>query len=170
MQSTNQYPAINYFVCVCVFVCVCDKMLFQICTYLTINELIFHWSQSCSISTRWSKVDHCEIWSFVKCGFLPSSCISQFVIMEIIDKHYKLRIEHFSHSLGKISDYKWTPVNCWQYMSLNVSNDYFIRKKWLFDQNTFEVKKPSLRKMPRRCSAAIYVSFPHHLCSHQLLR
>ena len=24
---------------------VCDKMLFQICTYLTINELIFHWAQ-----------------------------------------------------------------------------------------------------------------------------
>ena len=46
------------------------------------------------------QVDHCDIWSFVKCGFLPSSCNSQFVIMEIIYKHYKLRIEHFSHSLG----------------------------------------------------------------------
>ena len=76
---------------------VCDKMLFQICTYLTINELIFHWAQCWSVPTRWSKVDHCEIWSFVKCGFLPSSCISQFVIMEII---YKLRIKHFSQSLG----------------------------------------------------------------------
>ena len=29
-------------------------------------------------STRRSKVDHCEIWSFVKCGFLSSSCISQW--------------------------------------------------------------------------------------------
>ena len=57
-------------------------------------------AQCWSVSTRWSKVDHCEIWIFVKCGFLPSSCISQFVIMEIIYKHYKLRIEHFSHSLG----------------------------------------------------------------------
>ena len=81
------------------FFCVCDKMLFQICTHLTINELIFHWAQCWSVSTRWSKVDHCEIWSFVKCGFLPSSCISQFVIMEIIYRHYKLKIEHFSHSL-----------------------------------------------------------------------
>ena len=79
------------------FFFVCDKMLFQICTHLTINELIFHWAQCWSVSTRWSKVDHCEIWSFVKCGFLPSSCISQFVIMEIIYRHYKLKIEHFSH-------------------------------------------------------------------------
>ena len=33
-----------------------------------------------------SKVDHSEIWSFVKCGFLSSSCISQFANMEIICK------------------------------------------------------------------------------------
>ena len=31
-----------------------------------------------------SKVDHSEIWSFVKCGFGPSSCISQFANREII--------------------------------------------------------------------------------------
>ena len=76
-------------------------MRFKICTYLSINELIFHWAQCWSISTRRSKVDHCEIWSFVKRGFLPSSFISQFVIMEIKYKHCKLRIEHFSHSPGQ---------------------------------------------------------------------
>ena len=41
-----------------------------------------------------SKVDHSEIWSFVKCGFLPSSCISQFANTEII---CKLRIEDIGH-------------------------------------------------------------------------
>ena len=46
-----------------------------------------------------SKVDNSEILIFVKCGFLPSSCISQFVIMEIIYKHCHLRIEDLSHSL-----------------------------------------------------------------------
>ena len=44
-----------------------DKMWFQICAYLTINELI-HWAQCWSVSTRRSKVDHCDIWSFVNCG------------------------------------------------------------------------------------------------------
>ena len=29
----------------------CDKKLFHICTYLTINELIFHWAQCLSVST-----------------------------------------------------------------------------------------------------------------------
>ena len=102
-------------------------MRFQICTYLTINELIFHWAQCWSVSARRSRVDHCEIWSFVKGGFLPSSCISQFVIMEIIYKHCKLRIEHIlAIHLGKISDLKWSRVNCWQYMSLNVANDLMM--------------------------------------------
>ena len=38
--------------------------------------------------TRPSKVDHSDIWGFVKCGFLSSSCtkVSHFVIMEIIHK------------------------------------------------------------------------------------
>ena len=48
-----------------------------------------------------SKVDHSEIWSFVKYGFLPSSCISQFANMEIICKQRKLRIEDISHSFGQ---------------------------------------------------------------------
>ena len=51
--------------------------------------------------TGWSNVDHSEIWSFVKCGFLASGCISQLVIMEIICKYCKLKIEDFSHSLGQ---------------------------------------------------------------------
>ena len=48
-----------------------------------------------------SKVDHSELWSFVKCGFLPSSCISQFANMEVICKQCKLRIEDISHSIGQ---------------------------------------------------------------------
>ena len=48
-----------------------------------------------------SKVDHFDIWSFVKCGFLPSSCISQFGNNEIICKQCKLRVEAISHSLGQ---------------------------------------------------------------------
>ena len=48
-----------------------------------------------------SKVDHSEIWSFVKCGFLSSSCIAQFANMEIICKQWKLRIEDISHSFGQ---------------------------------------------------------------------
>ena len=47
------------------------------------------------------KVHHSEIWSLVKCGFLPSSCISQFANMEIICKQCKLRIEDISHSFGQ---------------------------------------------------------------------
>ena len=48
-----------------------------------------------------SKVDHSDIWSFVKCGFLPSGCISQFANMEIVCKQCILRIEAISHSLGQ---------------------------------------------------------------------
>ena len=48
-----------------------------------------------------SKVNHSEIWSFVKCRFLPSSCISQFANMEIICKQCKLRIKDISHSFGQ---------------------------------------------------------------------
>ena len=48
-----------------------------------------------------SKVDNSDIWSFVKCRFLPPSCISQFANMEIICKLRKLRIEAMSHSLGQ---------------------------------------------------------------------
>ena len=52
-------------------------------------------------TARRPKVDHFAIWSFVKCGFLPFSCFSQFVIMEIIYSHCKLRIEDVSRSLGQ---------------------------------------------------------------------
>ena len=48
-----------------------------------------------------SKVDHSEIWSLVKCGFLPSSYISQFANMDIICKQCKLRIEDISHTFGQ---------------------------------------------------------------------
>ena len=33
-----------------------------------------------------SKMINCDIWGFVKCRFLSSSCVSHFVIMEIIHK------------------------------------------------------------------------------------
>ena len=39
----------------------------------------------------------------------------------------------------------------------------FHIKKWLFYNNTFEIKKLSYRKMQCCCSTAIYVIFPHHL-------
>ena len=47
--------------------------------------------------TRWSRIDHSESCSFVRCGFLPSSCISQSVNMVIIYKQYKLRTHNFSN-------------------------------------------------------------------------
>ena len=34
--------------------------------------------------TQRSNVDHSEIWSFVKCGLLPSTFIAQFVNTDII--------------------------------------------------------------------------------------
>ena len=64
-----------------------------------------------------SKVDHSEIWSFVKCGFLTSSCISQFANMAIM---CKLQIEDM------ISDLKKARVDCWQYMPLNVAHDLMV--------------------------------------------
>ena len=42
----------------------------------------------------------------------------------------------------------------------------FIRKKWLFYQNTLRLRI-ILKKMQCRRSAAIYVNLPHHLCFHQ---
>ena len=47
-HSMNQYQAINWIFC--------DKMRFQTCTYLTINELIFPWARCWSVShddQRW---------------------------------------------------------------------------------------------------------------------
>ena len=62
------------------------------------------WPSTSSILERFipqSKVDHSEIWSCVKCGFLPSGCISQFANIAIICKQCQLRIEDFSHSFGQ---------------------------------------------------------------------
>ena len=75
-----------------------------------------------------SKVDHSEIWSFVKCGFLPSSCISQFANMAIICKQCKLRIEDIRHSfVHRILDLN----TCW---FLTV---YAIKcRAWFNDDNT----------------------------------
>ena len=76
-----------------------------------------------------SKLDHSAIWSFVKSGFLPSSCISQFVNMEIIVyKQCKLRIENISHSLGQDLRLKHALLNCWQYV--------IKCRSWFNDDNT----------------------------------
>ena len=68
--------------------------------------------------TRQSKVDHSEIWSFVKCGFLPSSCISQWRSYTN-SAHWEKKI--LAIHLGKISD--GTCVDCWQYIPLNDKHD-----------------------------------------------
>ena len=54
-----------------------------------------------------SKVDHSEIWSFVRCVFLPSSCILRFIIMETIYRHCKQRIKDLSNSLGQYLGLKY---------------------------------------------------------------
>ena len=79
-----------------------------------------------------SKVDHSEIWSFVKCGFLPSSCISQFANMAFICKQCTLRIEDISHSVGQDLRLKcraWfnddnTDIRWAIYMRLNVAYSF----------------------------------------------
>ena len=71
MHSMNQYEAINYIFW--------GKMQFQTCKYLVMSLGL-----DAGGFTAQSKVDRLEIWSFVKCGFLSFSCISQFVNIEII--------------------------------------------------------------------------------------
>ena len=77
--------------------------------------------------TRRSKaVDHCEIWSFVKCGFLPSSCISQLVIIEIRRSFTNgANWEWKIYSFTWVRSQTWTWVNCCQYMPLNVVHDWW---------------------------------------------
>ena len=72
---TNTWPSTKYFVIKCSFqpVNIFEQRFISLVSLL-------------ECLAQWSKMDHSEIWSFVKCGFLPSSCISHFVIMVIIYK------------------------------------------------------------------------------------
>ena len=65
-HSMNQYLAINWMFC--------DKMQFQTCTYLTINEFIFPWAQC------WSVSHDVQIWITLGCEALLNAGFCHLVV------------------------------------------------------------------------------------------
>ena len=71
----------------------CDKMLFHICTYLTINELIFHWAQYLSVSTP-ATINGESLWDLKLCEMRVLAILLYFTVCDHGDHIQTLQTEN----------------------------------------------------------------------------